>query len=75
MATLSQGWDTVGESAEVQGTKIVVRRKDLEAEDGCQDPNFFDDDYSIAASTGAALRACACLCEPVRAVRCSAVRC
>jgi hypothetical protein len=73
-----QGWDTVGESALVNGHRISVRRKDLEAEDGCQDPNFFDDDYSIAASTGAALRACACLCVPVRAVprvRCSAVRC
>ena len=47
-----QGWDTVGESALVNGYQIRVRRKDLEAEDGCQDPNFFDDDYSIAASTG-----------------------
>ena len=47
-----QGWDTVGESALVNGHQIRVRRKDLEAEDGCQDPNFFDDDYSIAASTG-----------------------
>ena len=48
----TQGWDTIGESATVQGTKICVRRKDLEAEDDCQDPNFFDQDYSIAASTG-----------------------
>ena len=48
----TQGWDTVGETATVQGTKICVRRKDLEAEDDCQDPNFFDEDYSIAASTG-----------------------
>ena len=40
-----QGWDTVGESALVNGHRISVRRKDLEAEDGCQDPNFFDDDY------------------------------
>ena len=47
-----QGWDTVGESAVVNGCRISVRRKDLEAEDGCQDPNFFDEDYSIAASTG-----------------------
>lgn len=47
-----QGWDTIGESAVVNGTEIRVRRKDLEAEDGCQDPNFFDEDYSIAASTG-----------------------
>ena len=61
-----QGWDTVGESALVNGHRISVRRKDLEAEDGCQDPNFFDDDYSIAASTGAALRACAYLCELCR---------
>ena len=52
MATLTQGWDTVCESAEVQGTRIVVQRKDLEAEDDSQDPNFFDSDYSIAASTG-----------------------
>ena len=79
-----QGWDTVGESALVNGHRISVRRKDLEAEDGCQDPNFFDDDYSIAASTGAALRACAscaacaCLCGAVlgpglRLLRCRAV--
>ena len=68
-----QGWDTVGESALVNGHRISVRRKDLEAEDGCQDPNFFDNDYSIAASTGAALRACACLCELCRL--CGAARC
>ena len=68
-----QGWDTVGESALVNGHRISVRRKDLEAEDGCQDPNFFDDDYSIAARTGAALRACACLCELCRL--CGAARC
>ena len=68
-----QGWDTVGESALVNGHRISVRRKDLEAEDGCQDPNFFDSDYSIAASTGAALRACACLCELCRL--CGAARC
>jgi len=36
----------------INGYQISVRRKDLEAEDGCQDPNFFDEDYSIAASTG-----------------------
>ena len=68
-----QGWDTVGESALVNGHRISVRRKDLEAEDGCQDPNFFDSDYSIAASTGAALRACAYLCELCRL--CGAARC
>ena len=50
--SMVQGWDTVGETALVNGHQIRVRRKDLEAEDGCQDPNFFDDDYSIAASTG-----------------------
>ena len=31
-----QGWDTVGESALVNGYQIRVRLKDLEAEDGCQ---------------------------------------
>jgi hypothetical protein len=36
--------------ATVQGTRVVVWRKDLEVEG--QDPNFFDSDYSIATSTG-----------------------
>jgi hypothetical protein len=70
-----QGWDTVGESALINGHQIRVRRKDLEAEDGCQDPNFFDDDYSIAASTGAVL-CCALLPVPACAVlRCAVLRC
>lgn len=35
----------------IGGTRVVVLRKDLEAEDYSQDPNFFDSDYSIAAAT------------------------
>lgn len=38
--------------ASVQGTTVHVLRKDLEAEDDGPDPNFFDQDYSVAASTG-----------------------
>ena len=35
----------------MHGQRILVHTKDLMEEDG-QDPYFFDDDYSIAASTG-----------------------
>jgi len=47
-------WDEfVDESAEVKGHKIVVRRRNLERQDGdWQDPNFFADDYTVAAATG-----------------------
>ena len=37
--------------ATVQGTTVCVLRKDLEADDGV-DPNFFEEDYTVAASTG-----------------------
>jgi len=36
--------------ADVHGIKLVVQRRDLDEEEG-QDPNFFDADYSVAAST------------------------
>ena len=38
--------------AVVQGTCVSVQRKDLEGEEEWQDENFFDAEYSIAASTG-----------------------
>ena len=37
--------------ATVQGTTVHVLRKDLDADDG-PDPNFWDPDYTVAASTG-----------------------
>ncbi|KAL1496616.1 hypothetical protein AB1Y20_014220 [Prymnesium parvum] len=38
----------------LHGTTITVQRRDPENDDG-QDPNFFDQDYSVAASTGGLL--------------------
>ena len=36
----------------VQGVELSVRRRDFNADDGAQDPFFFDQDYSVAAATG-----------------------
>ena len=41
-------------SAACAGSTVTIFRKDLE-EDDCQDPNFFDADYSVAGATGFAV--------------------
>ncbi|KAJ9468560.1 hypothetical protein DIPPA_30348 [Diplonema papillatum] len=42
---------TITVEAECGGAVIRIKRKDLEDSDS-QDPNFFDDDYTVAAATG-----------------------
>ncbi len=43
---------SVAVEATVAGTRIVVQRRNIEEAEDEVDPNFFDADYSIAASTG-----------------------
>ena len=43
---------TLPVEAEVAGFKVSCLRRNLDAEDDYVDPNFFDDDYSIAGVTG-----------------------
>ena len=48
---LVDGTRAIEVTASVQGVRVVVRRRDIDNEEG-PDPYFFEADYSVAASTG-----------------------